>query len=372
VDYSPFFETAVQTFVLDELPADTPPHAEFFLSTNLEGWEPSRPELRFLPGEGGLTLRRAYPVGTLLGYKVTRGSAPSEEGDAWGERRLEVAAEGTQRLDVRSWQDLSQGGRPGSLGGNTERLSVHSPELGATFRVTVWLPPQYGETGERFSTLYLHDGQNVMDRATAFAGVSWEAGEAAARLAGEGLPCLLVAVEVRAGQRANDYVPFPIPANGHASSAAEYQRFLADTLRPLIDARFQTLPDARHTAQAGSSFGGVASLSGGLERPGVWGTLGAFSPSLWVGDGGLFGWSGRHPAPDTRLYLDMGTREGSSLAEAAWLVQQTRLYAARMRGQVGEVQLEIGEGQAHDEAAWAARFPGFLRWWLEGLDPPGI
>ena len=81
--------------------------------------------------------------------------------------------------------------------------------------------------------------------------------------------------------------------------------------------RFQTLPDARHTAQAGSSYGGVASVYGGLSRPQVWVTIGAFNPSLEVHDKALFTWSAEHPAPKSRLYLDMGTLEGDSLQEAA-------------------------------------------------------
>ena len=63
----------------------------------------------------------------------------------------------------------------------------------------------------------------------------------------------------------------------------------------------------------------------------------------------------------------MGTLEGDSVAEAAKLVELTRRYAAQMQDSVRELRLEIGEGHRHDEAAWAERFPGFLRWWLERL-----
>jgi len=73
--------------------------------------------------------------------------------------------------------------------------------------------------------------------------------------------------------------------------------FSCSTLKPLIDMRFQTLPDARHIAQAGRSYGGMVSVYGGLSRPQVWGTNGAFSPSLEVHDKALFTWSAEHPAP---------------------------------------------------------------------------
>ncbi len=365
------FQTAVQTFTLGDLPPNTPSDARFFLVTGLEGWARNLPELEFKREGDGWVLRRAYPLDTLLAFNVLMDSC--EEGDAWGQRRPDrfhpVQEAASHTLHVVSWQGRELTPRPSTLTGNIETFSVLSPELDDTFTVTVWMPPQCTQAGKRFPVLYLHDGGNMFDCATAFAGVEWGADEAAQALAEQGLPCLMVAVTVRGALRSNDYVPFEIAANDFSSSAAGYQTFLADTLKPLIDARFSTLPDARHTAQAGSSYGGVASLYGGLSRPQVWGTIGAFSPSLEVQDDALFGWSAEHPAPKCRLYLDMGTLEGDSLQEAALHVYQTRRYAAQMRVTVSEVRLAIGEDHRHDEAAWAARFPGFLRWWLEGLDP---
>ncbi|GGQ93300.1 alpha/beta hydrolase [Deinococcus ruber] len=367
MDYTHDFDTAVQTFVLTDLPASTPADAEFFLKTGLEGWQTGHSELKF----EGRTLRRAYPIGTLLSFKVSRDVPGSEEGDAWGQRRPDrcqvVTGDATHELSVQSWMDSPLSERPSTLSAQTSLLNVHSPELGDEFAVLVWQPPQAKTAGQRFPVLYLHDGQNVFDQATAFAGRTWKAAEAAQALAEAGLPCILVAVTVRDAHRGSDYVPFEIAANGFHSSAAEYQAFLTGTLKLLIDARFPTWPDARHTAQAGSSFGGVASVYGGLSRPDVWGSIGAFSPSVWVQDSGLLAWSEQHPAPHTRVYVDMGDHEGTFTADAARLVNLTRWLAARLRQHVQDVVLTIGEGHWHNEDAWAARFPGFLRWWLEGL-----
>ena len=372
MDYSHDFQTAVQTFTLSDLPANTPSDAQLFLVTGLEGWKRGLPELEFRREGDAWVLRRAYPLGTLLAFNVLMKMNSCEEGDAWGQRRPDrfhpVKEAASHTLHVLSWQGQEHTPRPSTLTGNSETLSVFSPELDDTFIVTVWTPPQHTQTGARFPVLYLHDGGNMFDQASAFAGVEWGCDEAAQALAEQGLPCLMVAVTVRGAHREHDYVPFDLAANDAPSSADAYQTFLAGTLKPLIDLRFHTLPDARHTAQAGSSSGGLASLHGGLSRPHIWGTIGAFSPFLEAHDRAIFAWSAAHPAPRSRLYLDMGTLEGDSLQEAAWLVFLTRLYAAQMRQTVGEVRLAIGEGQRHDEAAWAARFPGFLRWWLEELE----
>lgn len=375
MDSSHDFQTAVQTFTLGDLPANTSSDARFFLVTGPEGWKRGLPELEFRRDGNTRVLRRAYPLGTLLAFNVLVFNVLMDscvEGDAWGQRRPDrfhpVQEATSHTLHVLSWQDHENTPRPSTLTGTTETLSVFSPELDDTFTVTVWTPPQHTQTGARFPVLYLHDGGNMFDRASAFAGVEWECNEAAQTLAQKGLPCLMVAVTVRGAHRENDYVPFDMAGNDAPSSADACQTFLAGTLKPLIDLRFRTLPDARHTAQASSSSGRLASLYGGLSHPHIWGTIGAFSPFLEVHDKAIFTWSAEHPAPRSRLYLDMGTLEGDSLQETAWLVFLTRRYAAQMCVTVDEVQMAIGEDHRHDEAAWAARFPGFLRWWLEGLE----
>jgi len=41
-------------------------------------------------------------------------------------------------------------------------------------RVVVWLPPGYSKRGPKYSVLYMHDGQNLFDKATAGYGMEWE------------------------------------------------------------------------------------------------------------------------------------------------------------------------------------------------------
>jgi enterochelin esterase-like enzyme len=48
---------------------------------------------------------------------------------------------------------------------------------------------------------------------------------------------------------------------------ADYGRFLAETLKPLIDARYRTLAGPANTAVMGSSLGGVVSFYLGWQWP---------------------------------------------------------------------------------------------------------
>ncbi|MFN2509247.1 MAG: alpha/beta hydrolase-fold protein, partial [Chthoniobacterales bacterium] len=76
-----------------------------------------------------------------------------------------------------------------TLTGNIQRHpDFASKLLGNSRDVLVYLPPGYRRARtRRFPVLYLHDGQNVFDSATSFAGVEWGADETAQRLVGEKL-----------------------------------------------------------------------------------------------------------------------------------------------------------------------------------------
>ena len=63
--------------------------------------------------------------------------------------------------------------------------------------VSVYLPRGYARASKcRYPVFYMHDGQNVFDAATAFAGVEWGVDEIAQRLTKEHLiePLIIVAL----------------------------------------------------------------------------------------------------------------------------------------------------------------------------------
>lgn len=377
----PFLPTATLRFVLEELPADTPEDSRFFLQTNVERYRPDHPELEFVREGGRAALTRDYPVGTLLSFKVTRGNQNSEEGDAWGgptlNRHQVVTGDAEPPISVRSWRDLHRRERPSTRSGSVDSVEVYSPQLGEEIETLVYLPPSAAQSGpardrdRRYPVLYLHDGANVFDAATSYGGVEWGADEAAEGLAREGLEAILVAVPSRSLHRSRDYTPFKSRVNGHAPGAANLLAFFTETLKPLVDARYPTRQDAAGTGVAGSSLGGLVSLFMGLSRPDTFGFVGAFSPSLWVGDGEIFDWTAHQKALPGRVYVDVGEYEGEDLTEAAHNVWQARHYAAQLAARGAEVRFGEGKGHWHDERSWAERFPAALRFFLEGARAQG-
>src|SRR5437762_9302293 len=100
-----------------------------------------------------------------------------------------------------------------TLTGNIKRhRAFHSRVLGNRRDVLVYLPPGYRRfSTKRYPVLYLHDGQNVFDAATSFAGVEWGVDETAQRLIHRKLiePLIVVAVANIGEARVHGYVPTP-------------------------------------------------------------------------------------------------------------------------------------------------------------------
>ncbi len=247
----------------------------------------------------------------------------------------------------------------------TGEIEVHpafrTAALGSR-RLWVWLPPQYRrEPQRRFPVLYVQDGQNVFDGATAFVpGQEWQLDEAAARLVAEGRvePLLIVAVDNAGERRIAEYTPTR-SAQGLGGEAAAYGRLLADELKPWIDRRYRTRPGREAPGIAGSSLGALVSLYIALSRPEVFSRVGALSIAAWWDERFVVGFVDGLPLkPRSRIWLDIGTGEGEAAVRDARLVKDALL---RQGWREGEDLLYLEEeGAAHDEAAWARRAPEVL------------
>src|SRR6185369_1285379 len=109
--------------------------------------------------------------------------------------------------------------------------------------------------------------------------------------------------------RSGDYSPHVHSEYGGGGNADAYVRFLAETVKPLIDRSFRTLPDRTHTGLAGSSLGGLISLYGFLTAPEVFGFAGVFSPAFWWTEGTIFSFVEQAAFVPGRIYMDVGTDE---------------------------------------------------------------
>ena len=198
--------------------------------------------------------------------------------------------------------------------------------------VTVYLPPGYDDDANPCPVLYMHDGQNLFDPATAhIPGQHWRLGETADALIAAGTlpPLIMVGVANTGPHRIHEYTPDPrcpprrragrrlrtLPGRG---TEAVHRPHLPDADRRGVHRPRRLLP-----------WGGLVTLHVGLQRPEVFGALAVMSPSVW--------WDRRvilssvraaRPKPDLRVWVDMGTAEGRRALEDARLLKAALVVPA--------------------------------------------
>jgi len=231
----------------------------------------------------------------------------------------------------------------------------HSRYLDHDRTVVVYRPPGYDAAGDvRYPVLYLHDGQNLFDPATAFAD-EWRADETAQALitAGAVQPIVIVGV-YNTERRVDEYTPTGSAEHGGGGLADAYGRMLVEELKPFIDATYRTRPDAANTGMGGSSLGGLLTMHVGLRHSAVFGKLAVLSPSVWWDDGVIVREVEALPKKQPqRIWLDAGTREGESVLAD---VRRLRDALVAKGWSVGDdLQYAEIEGGEHNERSWAAR-----------------
>lgn len=260
-------------------------------------------------------------------------------------------------IAVTQWQDYAANHPQHTTVGNLKYLpAFHSPQLNNARDVLVCLPDSYYNqeyTDRRYPVIYMHDGQNLFDRQTGFAGNEWGVDETMQQLGREGLEAIIVGLNHSGETRAAEYSPFH---NG-TPNGRQYLDFVINTVKPLIDRDFRTFADRDHTGILGSSMGGLISLYACFERSDVFGFVGAMSPSLWVERGAIYAYVRHRPAPHGKIYLDCGTREMNAEGMRNALIEK-----GYREGQ--NLKYVREEGGEHSEAAWGRRLPEAMRFLL--------
>jgi predicted alpha/beta superfamily hydrolase len=238
-------------------------------------------------------------------------------------------------------------------------FKVWSPQLRNHRTVDVYLPPSYGEGRRRYPAVYMQDGQNLADPNVAFAGNTWGLEDGLAWLAERGIEPIMVGVWNNESRLA-EYSPFPDPKHG-GGDGDRYARFLIETLKPRIDAEFRTRKDRDSTAIGGSSMGGLISLYTFLRRPSPFGRVLVMSPSIWFGNAQILALVERARTTRGKLYLDVGTAEGTQTLTQARALNRLLRRKGYRRENLWYRESERGR---HTEADWAWRWPQALEFLL--------
>lgn len=229
----------------------------------------------------------------------------------------------------------------------------------------IWLPEDYDENSDkRYPVLYMFDGQNVFCDEDASFGKSWGMAEylyeTEAQLIVVGVEC-----NIKGKWRLHEYSPFKTKMKGEGyfrGLGSVYMDWLVDTLKPEIDASFNTLPEREYTYIAGSSMGGLMTLYALTAYNHIFSRGAALSPSIWLTYGKmrqLIDTAEIHP--DTWLYMTYGTEELNNHLEGQMAKLFHRMYGAFLdKGVIGCAKLV--PGASHCEACWEQEVPSFMQY----------
>jgi predicted alpha/beta superfamily hydrolase len=208
----------------------------------------------------------------------------------------------------------------------------------------------------------MHDGQNVFDDATSYAG-EWGVDECIDSMKSK---CIVVAIDNGAGKRINEYCPYDFSLKTLGLSNADtlnkgegdqYVDFLVKTLKPFIDKSYRTLKDKKNTFIAGSSMGGIISMYAVLKYPKIFGGAGVFSPAFWVGPKIFDDIKARGEKVKSRIYFYAGKEEGETMVPLT-----LKAFDEMSKVSKSKMTTLIRDKGKHNEPTWRKEFPLFYEW----------
>src|SRR5271165_2585929 len=206
-----------------------------------------------------------------------------------------------------------------SVLGELQIITINSKVYQNIRNLRVWLPANYFAPVNRakhYPVLYMQDGQNLFDEATAF-NHEWRFDETVQFLTGSMRigPMIVVGID-NTPRRANEYLPYPDPANKELGKfetqdvhGKEYADFVIKEVMPFIQKKYRVALGPANTGLGGSSYGGAVTLATVLTHPGVFGKALIESPSLLIGNGQLLKDAEKATQFPQRVFLAIGTAE---------------------------------------------------------------
>lgn len=355
-----------QVIVLDSLPSNTPKNDTIYLASSLNEWDTHSSSFVFKPYSSAKFILNLPEGFDSFEYKICRGSWLNVEVNANGAdipNRYFVKTENdTAFINICAWRDLVPKKQMVSTATKSVRFLptiFEIPQLNRKRTIRLYLPPNYS-TGGLFPVIYMHDGQNLFDNATSFAG-EWKVDEILDSLyTYRGFSAIVVAIYNDEKERINEYSPWKNDSLGIGGDGEKYVKFIVNTLKPFIDRHYRTLSGRENTAIMGSSMGGLISLYAALEYPDVFGKAAIFSPSLWFSPKMNIYLQKYKRKKVQQLYFLAGEKEGAGMVEDL----NRTLELLKNAGFDDEyyVKTKIAPDGRHAEWFWSREFGEAIRY----------
>jgi len=352
------------TFIIESLPESTPDEDFIYIAGSFNDWNPGDPDFKLEKNsENKWEIQLdAQAEGSSVEFKFTRGDWGTVEKDANGNEmanRIFTFGNGeTVEVEIANWADVGGGNSTAAENVSIMDANFYMPQLDRNRRIWIYLPPDYEESTKAYPVLYMHDGQNLFDANTAFAG-EWEVDETLNELFEEGVNVpIVVGIDNGGAHRLDEYSAW-VNTNYGGGEGDAYIQFIVETLKPHIDANYRTQTDASHTGIMGSSLGGFISQYAVFQYQDVFKKAGLFSPSYWYSDSV---WAFTEDFGDfnnQRVYQIVGSEEGGSMVDDMNEMHELLLDQGFSSDHLFS---KVVQGQGHNEAFWRSEFKEAYLW----------
>lgn len=360
-------QAQVTRIEIKDIPGNTASSNEIYAAGSFNNWNPKDEKFKFQKDDTGNYFIELKLANGNYEYKITRGGWDKVEckkgGAEIANRVLKVESDITIQITVEEWTDNIPAKTKKSTASKNVKIidtAFHIPQLNRMRRVLIYLPDNYATSGKRYPVMYLHDGQNVFDDATSYAG-EWGIDEYLDST--KASQCIVVAIDNGGNKRMNEYCPYdftlnPLKPKENKGEGVQYVDFLAKTLKPFIDKKYRTLKNKKNTFTTGASMGGLISLYAVLKYPKVFGGAGVFSPSVWICKEDLLKLvktTGKKA--NSKIYFYCGKLEGPGMVPD--MLKAFEELAAVSKSKMTTVIRNDGK---HNEPTWRKEFPFFYEW----------
>ena len=362
------FAFAQVTLRVTAVPTNTPIGATIYLAGSINTWNPGNAAYA-LQADGFGAYQIVIPEGSgTVNYKFTRGSWPTVEGNASGsflpDRSFTFTGSAqTINLTILSWEDLGGSGSNSTAAANVQVLNsaFFMPQLNTSRKVWLYLPPDYNTSEKNYPVLYMQDGQNLFDNATSFAG-EWQIDETLNTLFSAGdYGAIVVGIDNGGSARLDEYSPWLNTQYNAGGDGDAYMTFVAETLKPYIDANFRTRIEPQFNALIGSSMGALLSMYGACKYPDKFEKAGIFSPAFWFSLSDLNSYivNDTTNINNLRVYFVAGQNESTTMVPNLNMVK-TNLISKGVS--LSNTFTEIDPMGTHSEAFWRSEFGAAYQW----------
>lgn len=348
------------------IPNNTPQPVNIYIAGTMNNWNPGNADFKLVADSLGHYIITFTPTVGAVKFKFTQGSWATVEGTSQGgfvpDRTINYNGQPmTVELSIAGWEGAGNVTSTASPQVSILSESFEIPQLNRKRRIWIYLPKDYQNSEKKYPVLYMHDGQNLFDRATSFSG-EWGVDESldSMNLAGD-YGCIVVGIDNGGANRLNEYSPWVNSQYG-GGQGDEYVEFLVETLKPYIDINYRTLSDSDNTGIMGGSMGGLISMYAGIRYPEVFGRVGAFSSSYWFSDQSYAQVNDTGVKPTSYFYLIAGSQEGGNQVKD--MNEMVETLKARGAEDANVFSQAHADGK-HSEWYWEREFPKAYKWLFE-------